>query len=136
MGGARSDHDDLFRRFGAASATYNGGSAGVTEKINRLTLTLRGSIDRYAYEDASLAGGQTLVLSKQLVEESGLPPCTSPKSCLKAAFHQDWVEDEAIWLDMLEARNQMSHTYDARNALKVYDRLAAYRPSLRQLLER
>ena len=73
---------------------------------------------------------------KQLVEESGLPPCTSPKSCLKAAFQQDWVEDEAIWLDMLEARNQMSHAYDARNALKVYDRLAAYRPSLRQLHER
>ena len=73
---------------------------------------------------------------KQMAEEFGLPPCTSPKSCLKAAFHQGWIEDEAIWLDMLEARNQMSHTYDARNALKVYGRLAAYRPSLRQLLER
>ncbi len=30
----------------------------------------------------------------------------------------------------------LDHTCDARNALKVYERLAAYRPSLRQLLER
>ena len=57
----------------ARPLTYaSGGSAGVTEKINRLTLALRGSIDRYAYEDASLAGGQTLVLSKQDYNDFGL----------------------------------------------------------------
>ena len=57
----------------ARPLTYaTGGSAGLTEKINRLTLSLRGSIDRYAYEDASLAGGQTLVLSNQDYNAYGL----------------------------------------------------------------
>ena len=49
-----------------------GASAGVTEKVNRLTLSLRGSIDRYTYEDASLAGGQTVVLSNQNYNAFGL----------------------------------------------------------------
>ena len=49
-----------------------GASAGVTEKVNRLTLSLRGSIDRYTYEDASLAGGQTIVLSNQDYNAYGL----------------------------------------------------------------
>lgn len=37
-----------------------GGSAGVTHDINRLQLTLRGSVDRSDYEDASLSSGATL----------------------------------------------------------------------------
>lgn len=37
-----------------------GGSVGVTHDINRLQLTLRGSVDRYDYEDAELTSGATL----------------------------------------------------------------------------
>ena len=37
-----------------------GGSAGVTHDINRLQLTLRGSVDRSDYEDAKLVGGAIL----------------------------------------------------------------------------
>lgn len=37
-----------------------GASAGVTHDINRLQLTLRGSVDRYDYEDARLASGNIL----------------------------------------------------------------------------
>lgn len=37
-----------------------GGSVGVTHDINRLAFTLRGSVDRFDYENAQLSNGQTL----------------------------------------------------------------------------
>lgn len=40
-----------------------GGSAGVSHDFNRLQVTLRGSVDRYDYENAQLSNGQ--VLSQQ-----------------------------------------------------------------------
>ncbi len=67
-------------------------------------------------------------------QEMGLPECTSPKVCFKQAFAGKWIDDEGPWLDMLDARNKMSHTYRAQDAVKVYERLNGYLPALRTLL--
>lgn len=64
----------------------------------------------------------------------GLAACTSPRACLKAAFQQGWIADETTWLDMLEARNRMAHTYDAKTALAIFDRRATYRQPMNELL--
>ena len=45
---------------------------------------------------------------------------TTPKDCLKAAFKSGWITDDVIFLDMLEARNKMSHEYDESEAQKVF----------------
>lgn len=71
---------------------------------------------------------------KVVSAEQGLPDCLSPKACLRQAFTQGWIEDEAIWLEMLDARNRMAHTYDARKALEIYDALPRFHAALQALL--
>lgn len=56
---------------------------------------------------------------KTVLESEGLT-CTSPKSCLKEAFHEGLITDEQGWLSLLEARNMTSHVYDEAMATKIY----------------
>lgn len=72
---------------------------------------------------------------KILAEQAGLEPGGSPRSCLKTAFAQGWIDDESLWLEMLETRNRMSHTYHAKEALQVYGRLSHFTYPMRTLLD-
>lgn len=56
---------------------------------------------------------------KSVLESEGTV-CTSPKSCLKEAFHEGLITDEQGWLALLEARNLTSHVYDEAMATKIY----------------
>ncbi len=47
--------------------------------------------------------------------------CKSPKGCLKLAYRMGWIKDEERWLELLEARNLTSHTYDQETAMDVYE---------------
>jgi nucleotidyltransferase substrate binding protein, HI0074 family len=47
--------------------------------------------------------------------------CKSPKGCLKLAYRMGWIKDEEKWLELLEARNLTSHTYDQEIAMDVYE---------------
>nr|VFJ73262.1 MAG: nucleotidyltransferase substrate binding protein, HI0074 family [Candidatus Kentron sp. FM]VFJ73705.1 MAG: nucleotidyltransferase substrate binding protein, HI0074 family [Candidatus Kentron sp. FM]VFK20415.1 MAG: nucleotidyltransferase substrate binding protein, HI0074 family [Candidatus Kentron sp. FM] len=71
---------------------------------------------------------------KLFAEQEGLNPGGSPRSCLKSGFAQGWIQDEAIWLEMLDARNRMSHTYNAHHAMAIYERLPAFIQPLESLL--
>jgi len=71
---------------------------------------------------------------KMVSAEQGLPDCLSPKACLRQAFTLGWIGDEAIWLEMLDARNRMAHTYDARKALQIYESLPQFCAALQKLL--
>ncbi len=69
---------------------------------------------------------------KSVAEQEGLE-CHSPKTCLKVAHQNGWVEEEPLWLEMLASRNRMSHTCDSGTALNIYHRLVDFQIALQQL---
>ena len=71
---------------------------------------------------------------KVVSQEAGLPECLSPRACLRQSFAQGWIEEEEVWLKMLDARNRMSHTYDAKKALEIYFTLSDFNTALGVLL--
>jgi nucleotidyltransferase substrate binding protein (TIGR01987 family) len=73
---------------------------------------------------------------KSIAENSGVLGITSPKSSLKHAFSSGWINDEEIWLEMLLARNRMSHTYSSSNALTVFDSLHNFLQPLQELSDK
>ena len=61
--------------------------------------------------------------------------CQSPKGCLKLAYKNGWIGNEAGWLAMLEDRNRTAHTYDEALAKDMYRHLSAHLPLLKTLDE-
>lgn len=59
----------------------------------------------------------------------------SPKSALKEAYALKWLENETLWLQMLDDRNNSSHTYDEKLAAQIYHRVKQYYPKMRELLK-
>ena len=54
-------------------------------------------------------------------EGKGVANSGSPREILKEAYSTYEFIDEKIWLEMLKARNDMSHIYDGNAAKKLVD---------------
>jgi len=66
----------------------------------------------------------------------GLERPKSPRVAFRAAYAQGWIDEQEPWLQMLEARNRMSHVYSAEEALGVYESLSNFRLPFGQLSAR
>lgn len=55
---------------------------------------------------------------KDYLELEGFEP-KSPRSSIQIAFQNNLIQDGYIWIDALEKRNLMSHTYDEETALEA-----------------
>lgn len=55
---------------------------------------------------------------KDYLEEKGIM-VKFPKDVIKESFQNDIVENGHVWIDMLEKRNLLSHTYDEEKAMEA-----------------
>ena len=60
---------------------------------------------------------------------------TSPRTSFKEAFQQGWLQDESIWLDMIEMRNFTSHVYDLSQTQELLGKVESYLFAFNELFE-
>ena len=65
----------------------------------------------------------TIQANSQLEKDGVGIECHSPRSCIKEAFRQGFIEDDEIFLDMLEDRNRSSHIYEEKTAEEIFERI-------------
>lgn len=57
-----------------------------------------------------------------------------PKETLQEAFAVGLIDNEEIWVNMLNDRNMTSHTYNENLADEIYERVKSYVPEFKKLL--
>ncbi len=60
--------------------------------------------------------------------------CRSPNECLREAFAFGVIQDNPLWIRMIEDRNLTVHTYNERPAQKIYSNLKDYVALYEELL--
>ena len=72
---------------------------------------------------------------KDFLEESGVVlAIITPRQVLKDAFAAKIIADGQVWIDMLDHRNLLSHTYDLANFEAAAEAVAArYLPAMEAL---
>ncbi len=59
----------------------------------------------------------------------------SPRMVFKEAFLQNLIEDEEVWLSMIEQRNLSSHIYDEFEIRDILDKTESYKQAFLKLKE-
>jgi len=62
--------------------------------------------------------------------------CTSPRSCLREAFKQRWIESEELEPPAGRSQPDLAHVYDEALAEAIYGRLGDHRSLFASLRER
>lgn len=79
---------------------------------------------------------QSWKLMKEILEYHGYftQKIGSPRIIIKSAYQCGLINEEACWLDILETRNTLAHTYDEEKALAAIEKiLTEYIPAFEKL---
>jgi nucleotidyltransferase substrate binding protein (TIGR01987 family) len=130
LGGMNADArwKQRFHSFDRALALLREAMEGGPAALNQLEK--EGAIQRFEYS-VELAWKT----AKDFLEDSGLviDPVT-PRQVIKQAFAAKIVSDGQVWIDMLNHRNLLSHTYDCALFEKAVEALAVrYLPAIEQM---
>jgi len=79
-----------------------------------------GVIQRFEFTFELLWKTLKTILNYQGIE------CYSPRDCIKKAFHHGIIDDDEIFLDMLEDRNLSSRAYDGETAKEIFERIKKF----------
>ena len=76
-------------------------------------------------------------LKEYMQDQGATTPLQFPKQVLREAYAAELIDDEGVWLDMLNTRNQTSHIYDDHTAAVIAAKIQnAYLPELQKLAAR
>ncbi len=59
----------------------------------------------------------------------------TPREVIKKAYKLKWINDEKIWLSMLDDRNSTSHTYNEKLSEEIYRRIKTYYKELKSTID-
>jgi nucleotidyltransferase substrate binding protein (TIGR01987 family) len=94
------------QRFENFKKAYSQFHSAILDFENLSVLEKEGLIQRFEY---------TFELAWKTLKdylESQEVSANFPREVIKSAFHYGLIEDGDVWMDMLEKRNLMAHTYD------------------------
>lgn len=118
------------QRFENLSRAYNNFKSAVDMFESLSMLEKEGLIRRFQY---------TLELSWKTIKdylESQEVIASFPKEVIKAAFHYEIIEDGEVWMEMLQSRNLMAHTYDEKRFNIAINKIKdEYFVAIKQLIE-
>ena len=69
------------------------------------------------------------------LDEKGLKELYSPKEAIKNAYQNRIVDNDPLWLEMVDTRNETSHMCKEAMAENVYNKLPRYLPPLKKLVK-
>jgi len=61
-------------------------------------------------------------LIKEYLADLGII-CRNPRTCFKNAYQNNLINDENTWLEMIEDRNLVVHTYSFEESRAIFDRV-------------
>ena len=73
---------------------------------------------------------------KVFLEEMHGVRTVSPRQVFKEAFALELIDNEEMFLEMIEARNLLSHTYNENQASEIYRKLPSFLESFNLVLEK
>ena len=97
------------------------------EPIDQKRLSIDATIQRFEFTFEFFWKTLKIVLESRGVQVQ------FPRDVLEAAYQNQLISDEKIFLDMLDDRNETSHTYDQSIADEIYDHIKfKYMPLLKK----
>ncbi len=100
------------------------------KRLNEANIRYKKSADDPIYQDALIKRFEfTFELAwktlRQFMMDSGYQmPSVTPKGVFAYAYQESILQDEKIWLDMLEDRNLSTHDYGFEMAKDIADRIS------------